>query len=130
MIGVYTGPRLFPDLPTSSWRGFLMQQAEQLDRYLPAPVRVWIEQTYYAQINAQAQLETALADPTFYGDPAAHLALFNDHGVVHVRDVAPQVLRVLDHIHGTLLARREEERLHGFMKSYGVLVAYLHDIGM
>jgi hypothetical protein len=107
-----------------------MQQAELLDRYLPAPIRVWIEQTYYAQINAQAQLDAALADPTFYCDPAAHLALFNDHGVVHVRDVAQQVLRVLDHAHGTLIVRREAERLDGFMKSYGVLVAYLHDIGM
>src|SRR6266542_2086497 len=114
----------------SNWRGFPMQQAEQLDRFLPASVRVWIEQTFYARINAQARLEAALADPTFYCDPAAHLALFNDHGVVHVRDVAQQLLRVLDHIHGTLIAQREEERLQGFMKSYGVLVAYLHDIGM
>jgi hypothetical protein len=107
-----------------------MQQAEQLDPYLPAPVRMWIEHTYYAPINAQAQLEVALADPTFYSDPAAHLALFNDHGVVHVRDVAQQVLSLLDHTHGGLIAQREPERLHGFMKSYGVLVAYLHDIGM
>ncbi|KPV46022.1 hypothetical protein SE17_43745, partial [Kouleothrix aurantiaca] len=66
----------------------------------------------------------------FYTDPAAHLALFNDHGIVHVRDVAQQVLRVLDHIHGGLIASREEERLQGFMKSYGVLSALLHDIGM
>jgi hypothetical protein len=39
-----------------------MQQTELPDRYLPAPVRVWIEQTCYAQINVQAQLEAALAD--------------------------------------------------------------------
>ncbi len=107
-----------------------MQQAEQLDRYLPAPIRVWLEHTYYARINAQAQLEVALTDPTFYCDPASHLALFNDHGVVHVRDVAQQVLRLLDYTHGGLIARRESERLDGFMKSYGALVAYLHDIGM
>jgi hypothetical protein len=107
-----------------------MQQAEQLDRYLPAPIRVWLEHTYYARINAQAQLEVALTDPTFYSDPAAHLALFNDHGIVHVRDVAQQVLRLLDHTHGRLIACRESERLDGFMKSYGALVAYLHDIGM
>jgi len=107
-----------------------MQQAEQLDRYLPAPIRVWLEHTYYARINAQAQLEVALTDPTFYCDPASHLALFNDHGIVHVRDVAQQVLRLLDYTHGGLIARRESERLDGFMKSYGALVAYLHDIGM
>lgn len=107
-----------------------MYQTEQLDRHIPASARVWIEQTYYAQINAQSQLEAALADPAFYSDPAAHLALFNDHGIVHVRDVAQQVLRVLDHIHGGLIAPRSPERLGGFMKSYGVLAAYLHDIGM
>jgi hypothetical protein len=107
-----------------------MQQAEQLDHHLPAPIRVWLEHTYYAQINAQAQLEVALADPAFYYDPAAHLALFNDHGIVHVRDVAQQVLRLLDHAHGSLIAPRDQERLDGFMKSYGALVAYLHDIGM
>src|SRR3954465_14229384 len=101
-----------------------MQQTEQLDRYIPAPVRVWIEQTYYARINAQAQLDAALADPTFYCDPAAHLALFNDHGDAHVRHVAQQVLRLIDLTQGSLLARRERERLDGFMKSYGVLVAY------
>lgn len=107
-----------------------MDQLAQLDHYLPPPVRRWIEQTYYARINADARLEAALADPSFYGDPAAHLALFNDHGVVHVRDVAQQMLRVLDHTHGGLIARREAERLDGFMKCYGVLLAYLHDIGM
>src|SRR3712207_5411018 len=100
-----------------------MQLAEQLDQYVHAPVRMWIEHTYYARINAQAQLEAALADPIFYGDPAAHLALFNDHGVVHVRDVAQQIVRVLDHTHGILMARRQPDRLEGFMKSYGVLVA-------
>jgi hypothetical protein len=84
-----------------------MHQHEQLNRFIPEPIWVWIEQTYYARINAQAQLEAALADPTFYGDPAAHLALFNDYGVVHVRDVAQQVLRVLDHAHGRLIARRD-----------------------
>jgi hypothetical protein len=107
-----------------------MHQIELLDRHAPPSVRMWIEQTYYARINAQSQMEAALADPTFYTDPAAHLALFNDHGIVHVRDVAQQVLRVLDHIHGGLIASREEERLQGFMKSYGVLSALLHDIGM
>ena len=107
-----------------------MHHVEQLDRHAPASVRVWLEHTYYAQINAQSQLEAALADPTFATDPAAHLALFNDHGVVHVRDVARQVLRVLEHIHGSVIARREEARLQGFMKSYGVLSALLHDIGM
>src|SRR5262245_45801670 len=107
-----------------------MQQTAQLDHYVPAPVRMWIEQTYYARINAQAQLEAALADPTFYGDPAAHLALFNDHAVVHVRDVAQQILGVLEHSQGILIARRESEQIQAFMSSYGVLVAYLHDIGM
>src|SRR5918998_1218088 len=101
----------------------------ELDRYLPASIRGHIEQHYYARINAQARLEQLLQDPEFLRDPAHHVALFADHGVVHVRDVATQILRVLDTINGVLIAARDESRLE-FMKAYGVTVAYLHDIGM
>jgi hypothetical protein len=107
-----------------------MDHAESLDSYLPECVRAWIEQTYYARINTQARLEAALRDPAFRRDPAAHMALFNDHGVVHVRDIAQQILRVLDRANGVLIPQRDGDQLDGFMKSYAVLVAYLHDIGM
>lgn len=57
------------------------------------------------------------------------MALWSDHGVVHIRDVAQQVPRVLEIAHGVLIPRRNLERFE-FMKAYGVLVAYVHDIGM
>jgi hypothetical protein len=100
-----------------------------LDQIIAPHVRAAIEQRYYARINAQAQLAEVLKDPLFLQHPAAHAALFADHGVVHVRDVTQQVLQVLDAIHGVLIPARDGARL-AWMKSYGVQVAYAHDIGM
>jgi hypothetical protein len=50
--------------------------------------------------------------------------------VVHVRDVARQIVLLLDGIHGMLIPTRSSERFDPFMKGYGVTLAYLHDIGM
>ena len=46
-------------------------------------------------------------DPAFLADPGRHPAMFADHGVVHVRDVAIGLVRLLDTINGVLLARRD-----------------------
>jgi hypothetical protein len=48
--------------------------------------------------------------------------------VVHVREVARQILHVLNQVHGILIPARPSMRLSR-MKGYGVLVAYIHDIG-
>lgn len=103
---------------------------DALDCYVPEPIRVWIEQRYYAKVNAQAVLDQAVKDPTLWIDPANHVALFSDHGVVHMRDVMHQILGVLDTINGVLVPHRPPERLEATMKGYGALVACLHDIGM
>ncbi len=102
----------------------------ELDQYLSPAIRSHLEATYYAQVNAQARLDRVIYDPDFIRDPENHVALFADHGVVHVRDVARQVLQVLDTVHGVLIPARPGRRLDLFMKSYGVMLAYLHDIGM
>lgn len=107
-----------------------MSAEDDLDAYVPAGVRAWIEQAYYARINEQATLDHLLGDPAFLEDPEGHIALFSDHGVVHVRDVARRMLEVLEVINGVLMPLRPGERLDGFMKRYGVMAAYLHDIGM
>lgn len=101
-----------------------------LDAYVPGRVRVHLEQTYYARVSAQATLAHLMHDPGFLDDPTRQVALFSDHGIVHVRDIAARILDVLDTVHGVWMRRRSRERLEGFMKSYGVLLAYLHDIGM
>lgn len=101
-----------------------------VDAYVPTRVRAHLEQTYYARVSAQATLAHLVRDAAFLDDPARHVALFSDHGIVHVRDVATRIVEVLDTMRGVCIPSRSRERLEGFMKSYGVLLAYLHDIGM
>lgn len=103
---------------------------EPFHEYLPARLCTWIEQHYYAQVNARARFELLIDDPAFWDAPRAHVGLFSDHGVVHVRDVARQIASLIDDIHGLLIPKRSPERLDPFMKGYGVTLAYLHDIGM
>ena len=98
--------------------------------YLPEYLCTWIEQQYYAQINDQARFELLIDDQRFWEAPRAHVGMYSDHGVVHVRDVARQIVVLLDTIHGLLIPKRSPERLDPFMKGYGVALAYLHDIGM
>ena len=106
-----------------------MNSSDELDPYLCADVRREIEARYYARVNASARLERLINDPEFLRDPPGHAALWPDHGVVHVRDVAHQVLRVLDVVRGVLVPQRSPARFY-FMQAYGVLAAYVHDIGM
>lgn len=100
------------------------------ERYLPEPFRAHIEQNYYARVNAQAHIEQFFNDPQFWASPGQHPALFSDHGVVHVRDVARRILLVLDTINGVLIPRRTPVDLENFLYGYSVMLAYLHDIGM
>ena len=100
------------------------------EHYLSESVREYIEQAYYARVNEQAKMEHLIRDPHFLEIAAKHSAFYSDHGVVHVRDVARQVLRVLQTINGILIPRRTERHLESFLYGYGVALAYLHDIGM
>lgn len=102
---------------------------EEVESILPEPIRHSIEEAYYRQVNVKASLERIACDRDFMQSPTRHVAFFSDHGVVHVRDVSRQILRVLLIVNGTLIPRRESQRLE-FMRGYGVMVAYLHDIGM
>ncbi len=102
---------------------------EQLDRWVSAAIRDEIEQRFYRLVNEQARLDRLIDDPDFMAAPLNHVGLFADHGVVHVRDVANQVLAVLDVCHGVLIPPRPPRRF-AFMQGYGVLLAYFHDIGM
>jgi len=93
-------------------------------------LRTWVEQRYYIRVNEQARFEMLISNADFWEEPGAHVGLFSDHGVVHVRDVARQIEQVLEIIHGLLIAARPLERFHSFMKPYGIVLAFLHDIGM
>lgn len=100
-----------------------------LDDHLPRSVRAFLEERYWRPIEAQASLEVLVDDPDFIADPGRHPAMFADHGIVHVRDVAIGLVGLLDTIDALLLPGRSAARLH-FVKSLGVAAAYLHDIGM
>jgi len=106
-----------------------MDSIVQLDQYLSVSIRTQIEQRYYAQINSKSRLDQVAYDEEFLELLEEHVVLFGDHGVVHVRDVAQQILHVLEVMNGVLVTRRTPYRLT-FMQGYGVMLAYLHDIGM
>lgn len=106
-----------------------MSESNILDVYLPEKLRARLEETYYLPINQRATLEYLAGHSREFlvESPAA---LYADHGVVHVRDVAARILEVLDEVNGVLIPRRSERDVEKFLKSYGVLLALLHDIGM
>ena len=103
--------------------------SKQLDRWVSAEIREQIEQRFYAKVNQQATFEQLLHDPAFMEQPQNHVALFDDHGVVHMRDIALQVLNVLRAAHGLLIPQRSALQFDTIC-GYGVLVTYFHDIGM
>ncbi len=100
------------------------------ENYLPESVRSYLENTYYGRVNEQARLENLISTPGFWQGLEKHPAFFSDHGVVHVRDVAQQILQVLKTINGVLIPFREAAQMESFLYGYGAALAYLHDIGM
>ena len=100
-----------------------------MDNYLPDKFRDFIEKNFYAKVSEQAKLENLKKDPQFHKDPLKHIALYTDHGVVHVRDVALEVLEVLNTVNGVLIPKRNKDELE-FLKAYSLQLVYLHDIGM
>ena len=100
-----------------------------LDRVIPRPLREEFEQRYWRPIEVAATLERFVDDPEFTRDPHGHVALFADHGIVHVRDVAGRLVEMAEALNGALLPDRSPRRLD-VVTGVGVLTAYLHDIGM
>lgn len=113
--------RPMPDTPTTA--------SSPLDPWMNPAARLEIERRYWEPIESTGSLETLLADPKFESAPDRHISLFSDHSGTHARDVASRVLVLLDEHHGTLFATRDPSRF-AFMKSLGVWLAYLHDVGM
>ena len=101
----------------------------RLDDHLPRAVRTTLEESLWRPIETQATLEVLMEDPSFFEDPGRHPAMFADHGVVHVRDVASGVVALVDVVDGVLLAARPTGRRH-LVQTWGVALAYLHDVGM
>ncbi|MDX1524528.1 MAG: hypothetical protein R3264_23055, partial [Anaerolineae bacterium] len=98
------------------------------DDWVTAAIRETLERRYYARINAQSHLEL-LWQTAAFRQLQRHVGFFSDHGIVHMRDVARQLLQVLANVHGLLIPLRSPARFQR-MQALGVLLAYLHDIGM
>jgi len=102
---------------------------QHLSAYLSSRIRKRIERDYYQRVSDQAHLVWVATNPVFLANPLQHVALYSDHGPVHARDVATQITAVLESVNGVAIPFRDSMRLE-FMKGYGVLLAYAHDIGM
>lgn len=96
---------------------------------LPDPLRLALEARYWAPIGDAARIEAVIDDPALHADPARHPALFSDHGVVHVRDIAIGAVDLAERLPGLLLPRRELGPRR-FVQGLAVLLTYFHDIGM
>jgi hypothetical protein len=117
------------DAVEAAGAGRCAHAADPLAPHVDPAVRRAIERRYLDPISAHGNLRNLLKDPTFLENPVGHPAVFADHGTAHARDVAGQILQVLDTAHGRLIPARNPDRLR-WMKSYGVLLALLHDAGM
>ncbi len=100
-----------------------------LDAHLPPRLREELEEALWRPIEAQATLEVLARDPSFFADPGRHPAMFADHGVVHVRDVAAGLVRLVEVVDGVLLPARPPGR-RSLLQTWGVALTYLHDVGM
>lgn len=80
--------------------------SQPLDRWISAEIRNQIENRFYAKVNQQAAFEQLRQNPEFMASLRDQVGLFSDHGVVHVRDVAQQLLYVLEASQGILMAHR------------------------
>ncbi len=107
----------------------LLGDASLLDEVLAREIRELLEHRYWRPIEQAATFERFVADPEFHRDPHGHVALFADHGIVHVRDVACRLVHMVGALNGTLIAERDAVRIR-FIRGCGVLTTYLHDIGM
>ena len=102
---------------------------EILEPHLPGALREELEESLWRPIEARSTLEVLQEDPRFLAHPGSHPAMFADHGVVHVRDVAAGVVDLAESLNGLLLPARGPERVR-LMQAVGVAMAYIHDVGM
>jgi hypothetical protein len=100
-----------------------------VDRHLAAELRSALEERFWRPMVEGSTLR-ALRDDHVNGHGASgHPALFADHGIVHVRDVAAGVVELANTVDGILLPHRPAERRE-FVVGLAVMIAYVHDVGM
>src|SRR5580765_2371117 len=100
-----------------------------IDRYMSEDVRAILEDRFWIAVEEISTLEAVSVDGSLTAGSELHPALFADHGVVHVRDVAIGALELAATADGSLLPPRPDDRRE-FVAGLAVLQAYIHDIGM
>src|SRR3954454_17379982 len=103
--------------------------AAVIDRHLAAELRSVLEERFWRPMVDGSTLEALRDDHALGRGSYGHPALFADHGIVHVRDVAAGVVDLAATVHGSLLPRRPSDRGE-FVVGLAVILAYVHDVGM
>ena len=102
---------------------------ETIDRYLDPEVRSVLEERFWRPVVDGSSVE-ALRENGVVGWAAnGHPALFADHGIVHVRDIAAGVVNLAVTAEGVLLPARPADR-RDFVCGLAVILTYVHDVGM
>ncbi|MFA6408632.1 MAG: hypothetical protein WCW01_00370 [Gammaproteobacteria bacterium] len=96
---------------------------------IPEHICQLIGQKYYNKIPTAVDFEHIIHSKTFLENPTDDIALFSDHGLNHVKNVAAQVPTILRCVQGIHIPKRSPTRLK-FMEQYGIILGFIHDIGM
>jgi hypothetical protein len=100
-----------------------------IDRHLSADVRSVLEERFWRPVVEGSTLEALRAGGAVEWAANRHPALFADHGIVHVRDIAAGVVELVATVEGVLLPVRPGDRRE-FVVALAVLLTYVHDVGM
>jgi hypothetical protein len=104
-------------------------ESATVDFCLSRDLRSILEERFWRPVEEVSTLEAVSGDGWVISTLGLHPALFADHGIVHVRDVAAGVVELARTANGTLLPPRPADR-QDFVVGLAVLIAYIHDAGM
>src|SRR5512133_3335307 len=104
-------------------------ESATVDFCLSRDLRSILEERFWRPVEEVSTLEAVSGDGWVISTLGLHPALFADHGIVHVRDVAAGVVELARTANGTLLPPRPPDR-QDFVVGLAVLIAYIHDAGM
>ena len=106
-----------------------MKDGDLLQTIITKNILDKINKRYYAFIPKTVDFEHIVKTPNFSNEVTKNVALYSDHGLNHVLNVAteiPVILRTISDVH---LPKRSEKRSE-FMIRYGTILGLIHDIGM
>src|SRR5438046_7964292 len=97
-------------------------ESAAVDRCLSRVLRSILEERFWRPVEEASTLEAVSGDGWVISTLGLHPALFADHGIVHVRDVAAGVVELARTAEGTLIQPRAAGR-QGFVVGIGVMNA-------